>query len=132
MPLFQETLAGGSDFDGTAGSGLLVFSAVSAELSDNNDTVRAMIHSIAVTAPAGTLDVTRIRLAPNLAAAQPGGTGYVGLAFNDNDTEGVSLAGCNIMVPRGFDLYVFTTEAAAGEKSLVVDWRTITLSPYTT
>ncbi|TPV93782.1 MAG: hypothetical protein B7733_18665 [Myxococcales bacterium FL481] len=131
MPLFQETLPAGSDFDGTASSGLLVFSAVSAELSDQNDTVRAMVHSIAVTATAGTLAVTRVRLAPDTAAAQPGGTGYVGLAFNDNDTEGVSLAGCNILVPRGFDLYVFTTEADPGEKSLVVDWRTITLSPVT-
>ena len=93
--------------------------------------MRALIHSVAITAPSGTLKVTRIRLAPDLASAQPGGTGYVGIAFNDSDTEGVSLYGCNLIAPRGFNLYVFTEEASPGEKSLVVDWRPVTLSPYT-
>lgn len=129
MPLHQTTLAAGTDFDGTAGKGLIDFSTVLAEISDDDDSTRALIMSVGISAADTILAVTIARLAP------PGATavslGYVQLAKSE-DSQGVSMVGCNIIVPRGFDFFVFTTEAVAGEKRLVVDWRAVRLIPRTT
>ncbi len=126
MPQLQLTLVAGTDFDGTVGQGLLDFSTILTEISDGDDSVRALVMNIGVSAPAGGLEDTTIRLAP--AGSVIGDLGYVQLAKSD-DATGVSLYGCNITVPRAFDFQVYTTELAAVEKQLIVDWRAIRIMP---
>ncbi len=129
MPLLELTLAAGTDFNGTAGKGLIDFSTFLAEISDVDDSVRPLIMNIGVSAADTILAETIIRIAP------PGSTpetaiGYVQLA-RSTDSQGVSLFACNIIVPRTFDFFVFSTEAVAGEKRLVVDWRGVRITPRT-
>lgn len=131
MPLLQETVPSGTDFDGTAGQGLIDFSAVFSDVSNLDDSVRAVIMGLGVSAEDDVLRSTIVRLGP--AGLLITDLGYLQLA-NSTDSQGISIFGCSIVVPRTFSLFVFTEEdgqGPGGPKQLVVDYRVTRLMPRT-
>ncbi len=118
MPLVNLTLAAGTDFDGTTGLGevLFLFQGVA---NTKDDTKRAVVYSVAINA-AGSLTSLRVRLAPDLASAKSDAS-FLSV-LEGSDIANLQASGCRFVVPRGWNLYAFTTEDSAQEKTLIVDW----------
>lgn len=120
MPQDTQTVASGTELDGTTGQGLLDFG-----LSATDDTQRAVILGTSISS-VGTFTLARLVLSPSLAEATNGPFLELGRATSGS---GISLVCCRCIVPRGWDLYAFTTEDVAAAKSFFVDWYRATVYP---
>lgn len=115
MPTLQETLPAGTNFTGAIGAGLV-------QLTYNlppNDGERWILRSLWVSAAAGTLATLIVRAGP--AGLLVTDLGYVEY-LNSTSAIGAGVLP-NIVVPYNFQVFVYTTEAAPGEKRLVADYQ---------
>jgi hypothetical protein len=122
MPQDTQSVALGTELDGTAGQGFFDFEAV---LPDDKELTRAVILNASISS-VGTFSASRLVLAPSLAAATVGPYLELGLAASGS---GLTLACCRCVVPYGYNLFAFTTEDTAAAKSFFVDWYPMTVIP---
>ena len=120
MPQDTQTVASGTDLDGTAGKGFFDFG-----LGNLDDTVRAVIFNTSISSE-GTFTAARLVLAPSLLKATEGEYLELGIAASGS---GITLACCRCVVPRDWKLFAFTTEDTADEKSFFVDWYRMQVIP---
>lgn len=120
MPQDTQTVASGTELDGTAGKGVFDFG-----LGNADDTVRAVIFNTSISS-VGTFSAARLVLAPTVAKASTGEYLELGIAASGS---GITLACCRCVVPRGWNLYAFTTEDNAAAKSFFVDWYRMQVIP---
>lgn len=123
MPTIEQTATAGDNFDGTAGLGEVLFD----KLDILDDTQRAVIYTIAVQS-GETQSNIRFVLAKTLADAN--GAGPSVEVANLDDVTGLNNACCDCVVPKNYNLYVFTTGGTTTDKYLVVDWRRVTMLGY--
>lgn len=125
MALITIAAAGGTDFDGTPGQGE-VLSGTLAE----KDPDRMLIQSIGISA-AGNLADAFVRMAPTLGDAT-GDLFLEILTMGGTAAPGVSKIGCRLLVPAGWNIYFFSTEAAPVSKNAILDFRRIQYAPSIT
>lgn len=123
MPTKEYTAAVGDNFDGTPGQGEVLFDG----LNISDETQRATLYTIAVVSGETQTNI-RFVLAKTLADANGAGPN-VELA-NMDEVTGLYQACCECLVPKNYNLYVFTTGGVTTEKYLVVDWRRTTMTGY--
>lgn len=118
--LVQQDLPIGQNFDGTFLKGEVLLSDVTWD-----DTQRAELLSVSVqSGEAQTL--IYVVLAAGLAEAiLPGGPKIQLGAIADD--SGYNATCCRCIVPRGWNLYAFTTGPVLTIKTLIVDWHRVTL-----
>lgn len=124
MPLELQTAPIGQNFNGTASLG---FVALTGPNSDN-DTQRAEILSVSVQS-ADVQTSIWVRLAATIADANGAGDGYFIELGNVADSNGINLACCKCIVPRGWSLFVVTAGPVLATKHLAADWHRVTLEP---
>lgn len=122
MPLFQDDSPAAANFDGTIGNGQLDF-ALGA-----TDAARALILNIGLSSNS---DIGTISLRLSGSSAQLALGSYIELAFESSPTRGISLFGCDIVVPAQWRLHLVTTGVSLDTKFWNVDWRRISYSTFT-
>jgi hypothetical protein len=122
MPQDTQSVASGTELDGTAAKGFFDFEAV---LPSDKELTRAVIFNASISG-SGTFTAARLVLAPSLAAATAGPYLELGIASSGS---GLTLSCCRCVVPYLYNLYAFTTEDTAAAKSFFVDWYPMTVVP---
>lgn len=122
MALVTQPIPIGQNFDGTPNQGEVILSN---NLTD--DSQRAQLLNVSVQSGEDQTAIT-VWLAPSLAEANTPGGQRMLLGLVEDDSGFNSLC-CRCIVPRGYNLYAFTTGPVATIKTLIVDWRRVTLVP---
>jgi hypothetical protein len=118
--LVQQDIPIGQNLNGAPGQGEVLLSQIV-----DDDTQRAELLSVSI--QSGEVQTSLyVRLARGLAEAVAAGGPHIQLGIIENDT-GYNAACCRCIVPRGWNLYAFTTGPTATIKTLIVDWRRVTL-----
>lgn len=118
--LVQQDLPIGQNFDGTFLQGEVLLSDVTWD-----DTQRAELFSVSVQSGEAQTLIYVILAAGLAEAILPGGPKIqLGIIA---DSSGYNAACCRCMVPRGWNLYAFTTGPTNTIKTLIVDWHRVTL-----
>ncbi len=118
MAVVTTAAGAGVDFDGTVGQGEFLLGGAA-----TNDPARVLIHSVGVSASGDILTVSA-KLAPTLADALD--DLFLEILALDQAAPGVMKTGCAILVPPGWNLYVFSTDGGAPTKNAILDFRRIT------
>lgn len=120
MALQIQTAAIGQNFNGTPNQGEIILSQDTVD-----DTQRAELLSVSI--QSGEVQTAiYVRLAIGLAEAMTAGGPFIQLGIIADDT-GFNSTCCRCIVPRGWNLYAFTTGPVLTAKKLIVDWHRITL-----
>ena len=119
--LVQQDIPIGQNLNGTANRGEVLLSQVI-----DDDTQRAELLSVSVQSGEDQTSIY-VRLARGLAEAQLAGGPHIQLGIIEDDS-GLNAACCRCIVPRGWNLYAFTTGNTNTIKTLIVDWHRITLA----
>lgn len=121
MALVQQNIPIGQNLNGTLNRGEVLLSQVT-----NDDTQRAMLLNVSV--QSGEVETSiEVVLAIGLAEAVLAGGPKIQLGRIEGDT-GLNLACCRCIVPRGWNLYAFSSGPNLTIKTLIVDWTRITLA----
>jgi hypothetical protein len=120
MALVQQNIPIGQNLNGTPGQGEVLLSDVTWD-----DTQRAELLNVSIQSGEDQTTIY-VRLAAGLAEASLAGGPHIQLGIIENDS-GLNAACCRCIVPRGWNLYAFTTGPVLTIKTLIVDWRRVTL-----